>query len=170
MQAGPAPAAEALADAAARGDSAALAALLPPLGPRPPQAALDAALLAAAGAWTNAETRKADLDAAAALLLGAGAAVHAVDERGATPLHLAARCGNVPLLRRLLAAGARADAPAGQDHPHFGGLPHHLAASHGHCEALALLLDSGAPVRPLLGSAELRGKAEGACKRHDGAA
>jgi ankyrin repeat protein len=157
MQAGPDPAAEALASAAARGDAAALAALLPPLGSQPPQAALDTALLVVAGKWHYDETRADELDAAAAMLLGAGAAVDAVDRDGATPLHLAAASGNVRLMRRLLAAGARVDAPSGHDPYYCGGMPHHLAASHGHREALALLLESGAPVRPLLGRAERRG-------------
>jgi ankyrin repeat protein len=154
-------AAEALADAADRGDAGALAALLPPLAPAPPQAALDAALLAAAGAGWNdvTPTLVEERDAAAALLLAAGAAVGVVDEFGATPLHLAAASGNMPLIRRLLAAGARVDPPAGQDHPYFGAMPQHFAASRGRCEALALLLDSGGQVRPLFGSADGEGGA-----------
>jgi hypothetical protein len=156
VEAGPEPAAEALAAAAAealaaaarRGDAAALAALLPPLAPTRPQGVLDAALLAAAGAGWHRDTP--DLvekhDAAAALLLGAGAAADAVAEDGATPLHLAAAWGNVPLIRRLLAAGAKVDARAGRDR-YSGTMPHHLAATNGRCEALALLLDAGAQVR-----------------------
>jgi ankyrin repeat protein len=147
------PAAKALAAAAARGDSAALAALLPPLGPAQPQAALDAALLAAARKGWNSATPELveERDVAAALLLAAGAAVDAVDAGGATPLHLAAWSGNVRLMRRLLAAGARVDAPAGRGCYH-GALPQHLAARRGRRDALALLLDSGARVRPLAGS------------------
>jgi ankyrin repeat protein len=146
--ASPDPAAEALADAAARGDSAAIAALLPPLAPAPPQAALDAALLAAAGSGCQdfMTPTLVQRDAAAALLLAAGAAVDAVDADGATPLLLAASFGNVPLIRRLLAAGARVDAPAGNRYS--GAMPQHLAAHHGDCEALALFLDSGGQVRP----------------------
>jgi uncharacterized protein len=85
-------------------------------------------------------------DAAAALLLAAGAAVDAVDRLGCTPMHLAAASGNVPLIRRLLAAGARVDAAAGE--PRGGAMPQHFAADHVRCEALALLLDSGGQVRP----------------------
>jgi hypothetical protein len=130
MQAGPDPVAGALTDAAARGDTAALAGLLPPLGPKPPQAALDAALLAAAragaGWYGEPATRSDEFDAAAALLLAAGAAVGAVDEDGCTPLHLAALSGNAPLVRRLLAAGARVDEPAGMHSDCMKA--HHLAA------------------------------------------
>jgi hypothetical protein len=159
--ASPGPEAEALADAADRGDAAALAALLPPLAPAPPQAALDAALLAAAGVRRYLVQPSLKLvgerDAAAALLLAAGASVDAVDEHGTMPLHLAAVYGDVPLIRRLLAAGARVDAPAGQGYPYCGAVPHHLAASYCRCEALALLLDSGGQVRPLLGGADGEG-------------
>jgi hypothetical protein len=138
-------AAEALADAAARGDAAALAALLPPLAPAPPQAALDAALLAAAGAGQHSVTLRLvdERDAAAALLLAAGAAVDAVDRLGCTPMHLAAASGNVPLIRRLLAAGGRVDASAAPGSIRDGDLPQHYAAGRGRCEALELLLDSG---------------------------
>jgi uncharacterized protein len=145
--------AKALAAAAARGDAAALAGLLPPLAPSPPQAALDAALLAAAGAGTPLD----GCDAAAALLLGAGAAVYASDGNGATPLHLAAASGNVRLIRRLLAAGACVHFVACFSSPHSGGMPHHLAASRGRCEVLALLLDSEAQVRPLSAGADGEG-------------
>jgi ankyrin repeat protein len=154
-------AAKALADAATRGDAAALARLLPPLAPAPPQAALDEALLAAVGG-RHCPYRLPSLeerDAAAAILLGAGAAANSGFDDWETPLHVAARRGNVPLIRRLLAAGARVDATADQGYssPYYGrvpdhsdGMPHHHAASFGRCEALALLLDSGGEVRLLL--------------------
>jgi hypothetical protein len=143
---------EPLAAAAARGDATALARLLPPLAPWPPQAVLDAALLAAAGGEdfrtsTLVAGRADELDAAAALLIGAGAAVDALDEEGATPLHVAAAAGNVPLVRRLLAAGARADGATRHSADEYCGvMPHLFAASYGRCEAMALLLDSGGQV------------------------
>jgi uncharacterized protein len=154
-------AAKALAAAAERGDSASLATLLAgllsplALAPLLSQAALDAALLAAAGGGRYCDIPHLlhKWDAAAAILLGAGAAVDAADRNGATPLHLAAAAGNVRLIRRLLAAGARVDASAYPTGPYDGAMPHHLAASHGRCEALALLLDSGCQVRPLPGDA-----------------
>jgi hypothetical protein len=157
MQAAPDDVAKALADAAAAGDAAALAGLLPPLAPAPPQAALDAALLAAAGKgeWCEIPALEHERDAAAGLLLAAGAAIDAVNADGATPLHFAAMYGTMPLIRRLLAAGARADAA---EYPHRGGaMPQHHAADRGHCEALALLLDAGGQVRPLPVSAEGEG-------------
>jgi hypothetical protein len=149
-------AAEALAAVAARGDTAALAALLPPLAPSPPQDALDAALLAAAeaGFYSRTPDLVEERDAAAALLLGAGAAADAVQRDGTTALHLAAASGNVPLIRRLLAAGACIDA---ESDGWCSALPQHFAAFRCRCEALALLLDSGAQVRPLPGSARGEG-------------
>jgi ankyrin repeat protein len=151
MQADPAPPqdpAAALAAAAAAGDCAALAALLPPGRTRPPQAALDRALLDAVCAADKprltAESH-AELAAAVAALLAAGAAPGFGDNgEGITLLHLAAQGGNADIVRHLLAAGARIDARAV---PWHSAMPHHLAAERAHVEALRVLLDAGAEVR-----------------------
>ena len=76
--------------------------------------------------------------ALAALLLGAGANVDAVQHGGYTPLHSAAQNGNLPLARLLLERGA--DPTAQTDE---GQTAQTLATENDHAEVVALLVGRG---------------------------
>ena len=79
----------------------------------------------------------------AEVLLAAGAAVDAADYSGTTPLHVAADKGCGPVVQRLLAAGASAEAQAGPDN----WTPLHYAASKGAVGSIGLLVGAGANLR-----------------------
>ena len=72
-----------------------------------------------------------------------GAAVDAADYSGTTPLHVAADKGCGPVVQRLLAAGASAEAQAGPDN----WTPLHYAASKGAVGPIGLLVGAGADLR-----------------------
>jgi ankyrin repeat protein len=124
-----------VADAASRGDAAAVQALL--------KQGIDAS--AAQGDGMTALHWAADRgDAAmAAMLVHAGANVSAGTRLGQyTPLHLASRAGHAAVVQVLLAAGADASAkttPAGTT-------PLHLAAESGNVETVTALIGKGADV------------------------
>mmetsp|Transcript_20760 Transcript_20760/g.26860 ORF Transcript_20760/g.26860 Transcript_20760/m.26860 type:complete len:326 (-) Transcript_20760:74-1051(-) len=74
------------------------------------------------------------------LLLERGASVHAVDASGATPLHVAATCGNSQSIQSLLNAGALLKA-----RDHQGLTPAYYAARAGHAN-IATFLNDGQPI------------------------
>lgn len=77
------------------------------------------------------------------MLLYAGANPTAVTRIGAyTPLHIASRAGRAPVVKALLDAGADANRRTTTS----GVTPLHLAAAAGDVESLTLLLDKGADV------------------------
>jgi ankyrin repeat protein len=157
-----------LAEAAARGDTRTVQALLERRGLDP-------------NAWDRDGTpalhwlvRVGDR-ATAEQVLRAGANVNAASRYGVTALALAIAAGNAELTRWLLDAGADAALPDGAGEPpllqaarlgdagvvaallehgaavdardaHFGQTPLLVAARHGHLEAATLLLDAGADV------------------------
>ena len=69
------------------------------------------------------------------------AIVSARDDSGRTPLQLAASVGSVPVVNRLIAAGADVDAADSR-----GRTPLHAAAWNGHLEVVTTLLKAGAAV------------------------
>jgi ankyrin repeat protein len=75
------------------------------------------------------------------LLIAAGANVTIANRAGVTPLALAARYGNAPMIERLLAAGANAneEGPSGET-------PLMLAARNGNPEAIKVLAAAGADI------------------------
>ncbi len=124
----------ALAEAAARGDFAAVRALLDSGAADPNAADRDGTpplhWIAHRGERELAER-----------LLAAGADVNAANRYGVTPLHLAIEQGDVPLTRRLLEAGADAARPN-----RAGETPLMLAAHAGEAEIARALLEHGAAV------------------------
>jgi ankyrin repeat protein len=123
-----------LAEAAQRGDAAAVSALLAAGG-------LDVDAPSRDGTpalhWA---ARAGDLEIAE-LLIGKGADVNAANRYGIRPLHAALEAGDVALTRRLLAAGADA---AARDR--VGETPLMIAARVGDPELSAALLEHGAAV------------------------
>jgi ankyrin repeat protein len=82
-----------------------------------------------------------------AFLAGGG-----VERGGVTPLHRAAESGNAAAVKRLLAAGADAEARGGED----GATPLHLACAQGHLEAVLALAE--APRRADVGARDGEGE------------
>ena len=125
-----------LADAAQRGDQAAVRSLLAQ------QADVNAAQGDGATAlhWAvyvnDAETT--------ASLIRAGANVHAPNHYGVTPLALASRNGNAAIIAGLLAAGVDPNDP--QQAVHASETPLMLAARAGQVDAVQVLADAGADV------------------------
>jgi len=74
-------------------------------------------------------------------LLGAGVAAHAADERGASPLLMAAKNGHGDVAALLLEHGASVNQPR-----HDGVTPLMIAVQEGHPDLVALFLDKGAHV------------------------
>jgi ankyrin repeat protein len=130
---GAAPPASPVADAAMRGDGAAVRALLKDgADANAPRGDGMSALH-----WA-AERGDAEM---AGMLLAAGANAGAVTRIGQyTPLHLAARTGSLAVTDALLAARAAVDAKAVPS----GATPLHLAASAGSAPVITRLLDAGA--------------------------
>ena len=130
-----APADSPVADAAMRGDTARVRALIKQ----------GADVNAAQGDGMTALHWAASRGDAAevALLTYAGARVEALTRNGNyTPLHLAARGGRAAAVKALLKVGANAKAVTSTG----GATPLHLAAGIGSTEAIAALLDAGAEV------------------------
>ena len=75
------------------------------------------------------------------LLLEHGASVDAQDDRGATPLHLAAKVARCAVLRNLLAHHANIQAE-----DHTGKTPLHMASAYGNLAAVRFLVEHGAPI------------------------
>jgi ankyrin repeat protein len=120
-----------IADAARRGDTDAVRALLK-------QGADVSAALGDGMTALHWAAERGDLATAEMLVYG-GANVAAVTRIGHyTPLHLAAKAGSGPVVRALLKAGAIADAKATPS----GVTPLHLAAASGSTDAVAALLDN----------------------------
>lgn len=74
----------------------------------------------------------------ASILLDNNAPIEAETRKGFTPLHLAAKYGDIGVARLLLARGAQPDAP-GKSHI----TPLHMATYYGHPDIALLLLDKG---------------------------
>jgi ankyrin repeat protein len=123
-----------LAEAAQRGDAAAVRALLEAGGIEVDAPSRDGT---PALHWA---VRDGDRDTVERLL-AAGADVNAANRYGVRPLHLSIEAGDVPLTRRLLEAGADASAA-----DRAGELPLMLAARVGERELCKALLEHGAAV------------------------
>jgi uncharacterized protein len=123
-----------VADAAAKGDRAAVRSLIQRKADvNAPQVDGTTALH-----WA---VRVDDLDLAE-MLLGAGANVSAANREGVTALQLASINGSAPMLQKLLKAGADPNAPLDQ----FQDTALMMAARTGKTEALRVLLETGAKV------------------------
>ena len=123
-----------VADAASRGDAAAVRALLE--RGADVQTARPDGMTALHWAAMRSDLELADM------LLYAGAHLEATTRLGRhTPLHVAGRSGRAPVVRALLEAGADPHARTAS-----GATPLHLAAQAGNAEAVAALLDHGADV------------------------
>jgi len=134
---GAAPASSTVADAAMRGDTAAVRSLIQG------NAGKDAVNIAQGDGMTAlhwaAERGDAEL---AALLLKSGASVTAETRIGRhTPLHVAAQHGNSAIVRALVNARAAVNALTTT-----GAAPLHFAAASGDRESIAVLLDHGAEI------------------------
>ena len=79
-----------------------------------------------------------------ALVLRTGADVNCQADDGQTALHLAASCGNLPMVHCLLACGARMNLADAN-----GDTPLHCAARNGHLPMVQCLIDNGAEVTPM---------------------
>ena len=125
-----------LADAAQRGDAAAVRSLL----------ARNADVDARQGDGTTALHWAAYLNDAetAATLIHAGADVHTANDYGVTPLGLAARNGNAEVIALLLAAGVDPNDP--RQAVNAGETPLMLAARAGQVDAVQVLAEAGADV------------------------
>lgn len=77
------------------------------------------------------------------ILLRNGEEVNAKDIDGKSPLHLAALINNLPIARRLIAAGANVNCKSNS----LLTTPLHIAAHHGYKKMVALLLQHNAKVR-----------------------
>ncbi|KAK3017588.1 hypothetical protein RJ639_003802, partial [Escallonia herrerae] len=84
----------------------------------------------------------ADVDSALALLKKTGGNINSRDLFGLTPLHIATWRNNIPIVRRLLAAGADANARDGES----GWSSLHRALHFGHLAVACILLHSGASI------------------------
>lgn len=80
----------------------------------------------------------------AGILIDNSAPIEAETRKGFTPLHLAAKYGDINVARLLLARGAQPDAP-GKSHI----TPLHMATYYGHPDIALLLLDKGNTLGPL---------------------
>lgn len=80
-------------------------------------------------------------DEIAAVLIEHGANVNARDDKGFTPLHMAALTGHLPVVRLLLSKRAQVDAKSTK-----GASPLYKAAEAGQLETVSVLLGSGADV------------------------
>ena len=130
----PALAASDLADAAMKGDKAAVRTLLQQ------KANVNATQIDGTTALHWA-VRTDDIETAE-LLLRAGARVSAANREGATPLLLATVNGNAPMIEKLIAAGADPNVPLTKD----GDTALMMAARTGKMEPIKVLLDHGAKV------------------------
>lgn len=74
------------------------------------------------------------------LLLQRGVNVNVQDSRGQTPLHIAAQCGHLGVVRLLLTT-EHIDVNA---RDHHGSTPLHVASEKGHVEVVQLLVAHGA--------------------------
>lgn len=84
----------------------------------------------------------ADVDSALALLKKNGGNINARNAFGLTPLHIATWRNHIPIIRRLLAAGADPDARDGES----GWSSLHRALHFGHLAVASALLQSGASI------------------------
>ena len=126
----------ALADAARRGDPAAVRSLLAQAADVNATQGDGATALHWAAYRDDAETTAA--------LIRAGANVHAPNHYGVTPLALAARNGNAEIIAQLLAAGVDPNDP--RQAVNAGETPLMLAARAGRSDAVRTLADAGAEV------------------------
>jgi len=130
-----------LGHAAARGDLRVVKLLLKH-GANVQARMADGSTALAAAAQSDKTT---EADAIAALLIARNVPVSAVNRRGETALHAAARNGNPALMQRLLKAGAD---PMAKDNS--GWRPLEVATSYGKKDAVKLLLAAGAHVSPVV--------------------
>jgi len=124
-----------VADAAMRGDTASVRALLK--NGADVNAAQGDGMTALHWAAQNGDVAETQM------LIFAGARLEATTRNAAyTPLHLAAKAGRAGTVKALVQAGANVSAPTASG----GATPLHFAASQGNTDAIAALLDKGAAV------------------------